>query len=55
MSPDLAESMSAQLEGFKVSGATLHFTPDESLPEELIAEIVAARIDEKATRRQAKV
>jgi uncharacterized protein YdhG (YjbR/CyaY superfamily) len=43
MSPPLIKQMKTELGGCKVSGATLHFKPGESLPVELITKIVQAR------------
>lgn len=43
MSPGLIKKMKAELKGYKVSGATIHFIPDEPLPKELIATIVMRR------------
>jgi uncharacterized protein YdhG (YjbR/CyaY superfamily) len=43
MSPRLIKQMKTELGGCKVSGATLHFKPDESLPVEIITKIVQAR------------
>ncbi len=43
MSPPLIKQMKPELGECKVSGATLHFKPGESLPVELIAKIVHAR------------
>jgi uncharacterized protein YdhG (YjbR/CyaY superfamily) len=43
MSPALVNKMKNELKGHKVSGATIHFNPDEPLPEELITTIVLRR------------
>ncbi len=51
MSPDLVESMKQELAGYKVSGATLHFSPDSPLPDDLVRTIVRARLAENAARR----
>lgn len=48
MSAALARSMKARLAGRRVSGATIHFAPDDELPDDLIEEIVRARIAENA-------
>ena len=48
MSPPLMEAMAEDLRGVKVSGATIHFTPDDPLPRELIAKIVRERMREVA-------
>lgn len=47
MSPDLAKAMKAEIEQtHKVSGATIHFTPENPLPASLVAKILAARVRE---------
>jgi len=51
MSPPLVEAMTHRLSEVGVSGATIHFAPDQPLPASLIAEIVAARIEENLARR----
>lgn len=43
MSPGLIKKMKDELKGQKVSGATIHFNPNEPLPEELITTIVMRR------------
>jgi uncharacterized protein YdhG (YjbR/CyaY superfamily) len=49
MSPALTAAMADDLEGVKVSGATIHFTPDNPLPQALIEKIVRARMTENGT------
>lgn len=49
MSPELVASMKDDLQGFDVSGATVHFTPQEPLPAALVDRIVRARIEENAS------
>ncbi|MHB0875574.1 MAG: iron chaperone [Anaerolineae bacterium] len=44
MSPPLVQAMAEELKGVKVSGATIHFTLDKPLPEELIVRIVRERM-----------
>ena len=44
MSPPLIKAMAKELEGVKVSGATIHFTPDRPLPKELVVQIVRERM-----------
>ena len=44
MSPALIKSMTGELSGFSISGATIHFTPDNPLPESLLVQIVRARV-----------
>jgi hypothetical protein len=46
MSPALMEAMGEELKGVKLSGATIHFTPEEPLPRELIETIVSERARE---------
>ena len=46
MSPSLMEAMGEELEGVKVSGATIHFTPEEPLTRELVEMIVRERMKE---------
>ena len=46
MSPPLVKAMAEELAGVKVSGATIHFTPENPLPKELIRQIAEERIKE---------
>lgn len=46
MSTTVANRFQERLRPYKLSGATIHFTPEEPLPDDLIREIVAARIEE---------
>jgi uncharacterized protein YdhG (YjbR/CyaY superfamily) len=46
MSPPLVEAMSNELKGYRVSGATIHFTPEEPLPESLLRKILESRVEE---------
>jgi len=46
MSTSLMLAMAEELKGFKISGATIHFTPEKPLPEELIERIVRERMKE---------
>lgn len=48
MSPPLMKAMAGELTGLKVSGATIHFTPEKPLPRELVEKIVRERIKEFA-------
>jgi len=43
MSPPLMKAMAQELKGVKVSGATIHFTPEKPLPRDLIQRIVRER------------
>jgi uncharacterized protein YdhG (YjbR/CyaY superfamily) len=54
MSPPLVKQMKEELKGMKVSGATIHFPPNEGLPVELIRKIVKARIRENEEKVKAK-
>ncbi|MDF2461593.1 MAG: hypothetical protein K0S68_996 [Candidatus Saccharibacteria bacterium] len=45
-SPKLMPSLAKVLEGYKVSGTTIHFTADKPLPTELITKLVRARLAE---------
>ncbi len=49
MSPQLLKAMADDLQGVKVSGATIRFTADNPLPKDLIEKIVLARIKEIET------
>lgn len=51
MSPGLVSEMRDELASVEVSGATIHFTPQAPLPEELIERIVLARMEENASAR----
>ena len=46
MSPPLMKAMAAELKGIKVSGATIHFTPEQPLPRQLVERIVQERMKE---------
>ena len=47
MSPDLASTMKAEIEQtHHVSGATIHFSPDNPLPRSLVERILHARVIE---------
>ncbi len=52
MSPPLVRRLSEQLRGVTVSGATLHFTPDEPLPADVVRLVVTERIQENAARKR---
>jgi uncharacterized protein YdhG (YjbR/CyaY superfamily) len=47
MSTALMSAMAAELKGFTVSGATIHFAPEKPLPRELVVKIVRERIKEQ--------
>lgn len=46
MSPAVTAALSNDLEGVKVSGATIHFTPDDPLSQALVEKIIRARMVE---------
>ena len=46
MSPSLMKAMAEELKGVKVSGATIHFTPENPLPKELLESIIRERMKE---------
>jgi uncharacterized protein YdhG (YjbR/CyaY superfamily) len=46
MSSKLVKQIKNELAGCKISGMTLHFSPNEPLPVEIITRIVLARIQE---------
>jgi len=46
MSPQLVSIMKKDLFGLKLSGATIHFTPQEPIPKQLIQKILKARLKE---------
>ena len=46
MSSTLVKQIKDELAGYKVSGMTIHFKPDDALPVELITRIVLARVQE---------
>ena len=48
MSPELAEAMREELErSHSLSGATIHFSPDNPLPASLVRKILRARLKEQ--------
>lgn len=54
-SPALARAMKDEIaKTHKVSGATIHFSPDHPLPAGLVEKIVEARVRENAAVRQAR-
>jgi uncharacterized protein YdhG (YjbR/CyaY superfamily) len=51
MSPKLAGAMQAEIEEtHRLSGATIHFSPENPLPAALVKDIVQARLDEEADK-----
>jgi uncharacterized protein YdhG (YjbR/CyaY superfamily) len=52
-SPKLAAAMKAEIsKTHKVSGATIHFSPENPLPPALVKKIVRARVRENAARAE---
>lgn len=54
MSPSLMKAMKDDLKGIKVSGATLHFSPEEKLPIALLKKIIKARMKENEQKASVK-
>jgi len=52
MIPRLAKAKNTEFKDFNVSGATIHFSPEKTLPEALVQKLVRERIaeNEKRTR-----
>jgi uncharacterized protein YdhG (YjbR/CyaY superfamily) len=51
MSPELATTMRDQIKDtHELSGATIHFSPDDPLPASLVMKILRARLKEEAGR-----
>ncbi len=51
MSPDLARAMKDEIrKTHRVSGATIHFTPDNPLSRSLVEKILRARVKEQESR-----
>lgn len=46
MSSKLVKQIKDELKGYKISGMTLHFKPDEPLPVDIITRIVLLRLQE---------
>jgi uncharacterized protein YdhG (YjbR/CyaY superfamily) len=55
MIPKLGSMRDAELKGYKVSGATIHFTPDKPLPTALVTKLVKERIAENERRAKKRV
>jgi len=49
MSPPPVKAMARELRGITVSGATIHFTPENPLPEELVKRILTERMRESGS------
>lgn len=52
MSPDLASSMRDRIAPHKLSGGTIHFSADDPLPDDLVTDIVTARVAENEARQR---
>jgi uncharacterized protein YdhG (YjbR/CyaY superfamily) len=51
MSPELAREMKDEIEeSHRVTGATIHFSPDNPLPASLVRKILGARVKEESER-----
>lgn len=50
MIPKLARARNAELKGYDVSVATIHFTPDKPLPATVVTKLVKERIAENEKR-----
>jgi uncharacterized protein YdhG (YjbR/CyaY superfamily) len=51
-SPPLVARLAPQLTGVKVKGATLHFQPDEPLPDGVVELVVRERLAENLARKR---
>jgi uncharacterized protein YdhG (YjbR/CyaY superfamily) len=54
MSPPLVKQLKNELKDIKVSGATLHFSPNKPLPEDLIVKIVKTRMKQNESLAMSK-
>jgi len=50
----LLETFKSELEGYKTSGTTIHFSAENPLPAELVKKIVKARIDKNESLAKQK-
>ena len=50
-SPDAVEAVKDRLEGFDISKGTIRFTPDRPVPDDVLADVIRARMREIAERR----
>jgi uncharacterized protein YdhG (YjbR/CyaY superfamily) len=50
-SPAAVEAVEARLEGFELSKGTIRFTPDQPVPEDVLADLIRARKEEIAAKR----
>jgi len=51
MSASLLDTFDAELKGYRKSKGTIHFSPENPLPDDLVRRIVAARLAENAARK----
>ena len=51
-SPAVSKAFADRLAGLDTSPGTIRFTPDSPLDRQLVADLIAARIDENAARRK---
>ncbi|MBS1529423.1 MAG: DUF1801 domain-containing protein [Bacteroidetes bacterium] len=54
MSSSLTKKMADELNGIRISGTTLHFTPGQQLPKALIEKIVITRLQENELKAISK-
>jgi uncharacterized protein YdhG (YjbR/CyaY superfamily) len=50
-SPEAIEAVDDRLHGFDISKGTIRFTPESPLPEEVLADLIRARMREIVARR----
>jgi uncharacterized protein YdhG (YjbR/CyaY superfamily) len=50
-SPEAIEAVGDRLEGFDISKGTIRFTPEHPVPEDVLADVIRARMREIATSR----
>jgi len=55
IAPKLASTQNAELKGYKIRGATIHFTPEKPLPAALVTKLVKERIAENEKRAKKRV
>ncbi|WP_164849949.1 iron chaperone [Mucilaginibacter limnophilus] len=54
MSPPLLKQLKADIKDLKITGSTIHFEPDDALPEQLIRKAVAFRAKQNEEKASAK-
>lgn len=54
VSPTITEAFQTELQPYKISGRTIHFSPENPLPAPLIEKIVKVRIRENEERKAGK-